>query len=156
MEAQHTGVSFTFVARLYGFGLLMKLICIVFLLYLTSGPARAQPGDTLSPGRMEYVEPVGLSNLIEKYKKVNYSSPGTEVFRVQLFSDGGNNARERANNVVTSFQNAFPHIPVYLSYDQPNFKVRAGDARTKAEARKIQKTIDAQYPGAFIVRDYSK
>jgi hypothetical protein len=42
----------------------------------------------------------------------------------------------------------------YLTYQQPNFKVRCGDFRTRAEARKYVKSISAYFPSAFIVKDF--
>jgi hypothetical protein len=105
-------------------------------------------------GKVIYSEPPGLEELMEKYRKENYASPGVDGFRVQVFSDAGNNAKDRAGNALKEFQEAFPDIPVYLTYQQPNFKVRAGDFRYKAEARKLQKIIHLQFPGAFIVKDF--
>ncbi|MBX7203158.1 MAG: SPOR domain-containing protein [Bacteroidia bacterium] len=105
-------------------------------------------------GKITYVEPAGLEQLLENYRKANYAAPGVDGFRVQVFSDAGNNAKERATSALKDFQDAFPGVPVYLTYQQPNFKVRAGDFRSKAEARKLQKTIHLQFPGSFIVKDF--
>ena len=38
-------------------------------------------------------------------------------------------------------------------YQQPFFKIRVGDFRTKLEAYKFQKEIMAQFPNSFIVKD---
>ena len=35
----------------------------------------------------------------------------------------------------------------------PNFKVRVGDFRTELEAIRLQRDLEYQYPGGFIVRD---
>lgn len=128
------------------------LLFFVFSL-LALGPLHAQ-SDSGSTGYVRYHEPAWLKNQVEKYKRANYASPGVEGFRLQIFSDGGNNAKDRANTALESFKSAFPDIPVYLSYQQPNFRVRAGDCRSRAEARKLQKRIEFQYPNAFLVRDH--
>jgi len=112
------------------------------------------PPQAFAQGKVTYMEPPGLDELMEKYRKENYASPGIDGYRVQLFSDAGNNAKERATSALNEFQAAFPETPVYLSYQQPNFKVRAGDFRNKAEARKLQKRIKPLFPGAFIVKDF--
>ena len=39
--------------------------------------------------------PIGLDQLIQTYKKVNYSAAGVDGYRVQIFSESGNNYRIR-------------------------------------------------------------
>ena len=112
--------------------------------------------DSSGKGYVIYKHNPSLDALIEKYKKMNYAAPGLEGYRVQIFSEAGNNAKDRANLKLQEFQTAFFDTPSYLTYEQPNFKVRCGDFRTKAEARKLQKRIAYQFPGAFIVRDHIK
>lgn len=104
-------------------------------------------------GTVNWKLPGGLAELIEQYKTGNFKEPGLDGYRVQVFSDGGNNARERASKIQSDLENSFPEIEVYLSYQQPNFKVRCGNFRTKAEARKCQLEIMKDFPGCFIVRD---
>jgi len=104
-------------------------------------------------GNIKWIYPDGLDHLIEKYKTENFREPGLDGFRVQVFSDGGNNAKDRALKVQNSLKEVYPDLDVYLSYNQPNFRVRCGNNRSKAEARKLQLEIIQQYPGCFIVRD---
>ena len=112
--------------------------------------------DSIANGVIQYQFPSGLIELLEVYKKANYTSPGLEGYRVQVLSDAGNNAKDRAQSAVVEFERQFPGIAVYLSYQQPNFKVRCGDFRTKAEARRLLNDVSGLYPGAYIVRDYIK
>lgn len=105
-------------------------------------------------GNVNWQLPNGMISLLELYKKENFKEPGLDGYRIQVFSDGGNNAKERAQNLVNDIEGSHPHIPVYLSYQQPNFKVRCGNYRTKAEARKNQAIICKTYPGCFIVQDH--
>lgn len=112
--------------------------------------------DTLNKGSVKYNLPNGFIDLIESYKKANYASPGIEGFRVQILSDAGNNAKERAQSSLVEFEQKFPGIPVYLTYQQPNFKVRCGDFRTKAEARRLLNELSSQFPGSYVVRDFIK
>lgn len=108
----------------------------------------------VSKGIITWKLPLGLNTLLEDYKKENYKEPGLDGYRIQVFSDGGNNAKERAQKLVEEIQSSYPQLEVYLSYQQPNFKVRCGDYRTKAEARKNQALICKNYPGCFIVQDH--
>ena len=112
--------------------------------------------DSNSVGEYTLSLPLGLDQLIEAYKKVNYTSAGVDGYRVQIFSESGNNAKEHAQQSLSDYnQNLFGN-PAYLIYQQPNFKVRCGDFRTKAEARRLLKQLSGQYPGAYIVKDNIK
>jgi hypothetical protein len=63
-------------------------------------------------------------------------------------------AKAKADKVVSDYKNNFTLPTPYLTYQQPNFKVRCGDFRTRAEARKYVKSISAYFPSAFIVKDF--
>jgi hypothetical protein len=108
------------------------------------------------PGTVTWDLPAGLNSLIESYKRENYKEIGIDGFRIQLFSDGGNNAKDRAQTLLEEVSNSYPETPSYLTYQQPNFKVRIGNFRTKAEARQFQTILSQNYPGCFIVRDLIK
>lgn len=109
--------------------------------------------DTNISGSYTLFLPVDLDKLIESYKKYNYTSSGIDGFRVQIFSESGNNAKEHAQQALLDFNLLDSGIPSYIIYQQPNFKVRCGDYRTKAEARRLLKQLSGQYPGAYIVKD---
>jgi hypothetical protein len=112
--------------------------------------------DSNSVGEYTLSLPLGLEQLIETYKKVNYTSAGVDGYRVQIFSESGNNAKEHAQQSLSEFNQSLSGNPAYLIYQQPNFKVRCGDYRTKAEARRLLKQLSGQYPGAYIVKDNIK
>ncbi len=120
--------------------------------------AKAQNSDSTSiqGGFLVLNYAPGIELLIERYKKVNYSAIGPEGYRVQIFTAAGNEAKEKASVALSEFQLSFPEIAAYLTYQQPNFKVRCGNYRYKSEARKLLKRIAYQYPGAFIVKDFLK
>lgn len=116
--------------------------------------------DSLMPnlqvGIVNWNLPTGLSTLIESYKRENYKEQGIDGYRIQLFSDGGNNAKDRAQSLLDELVRNYPEVSSYLTYQQPNFKVRIGNFRTKAEARQFQTVLSQNYPGCFIVRDLIK
>ena len=47
-------------------------------------------------------------------------------------------------------------MDVYVVYESPNFKVRAGNFRNKIEAQKLLHDVRGKYDGAFIVSDKIK
>lgn len=109
--------------------------------------------DSTREGNLKFQADQGFNELVEKYKKMNYSSATMDGYRVQISTDGGNNAKDISNKVLQEFKATFSDVPAYITYQQPNFKVRCGNFRNKSEARKLQKRISYLYPSAFIVKD---
>lgn len=74
-------------------------------------------------------------------------------YRVQIFFSSGTNSREQANRVKNEFSSKYPQINVYVIFREPNFQVRVGDFRTRAEAVGFQREIEASFPQSFVVKD---
>ena len=74
-------------------------------------------------------------------------------FRVQVYY--GSN-RSKAIEIRTGFLKTSSGIPAYLIYQQPNFKVRLGDFKTRLEALELLEKMQLEFPGAFIVKDEVK
>lgn len=70
-------------------------------------------------------------------------------YRVQIFF--GN--REEARQKRIEFTAQYPTIPAYISYLAPNFRLRAGDFRTRIEAEKLKHDLGNKYQGCYIVKD---
>ena len=71
-------------------------------------------------------------------------------FRVQIYFGG---VRPKAAEVKLEFNSRYPAFPAYLTYNQPNFKVRVGDFATRFEAQKLLKEIEGKFPTTFVVAD---
>lgn len=91
-----------------------------------------------------------VDELIKKQKEINLQKQTIPGFRIQIYF-GAN--RQKAQEVRADFTVKHPNVNSYLSYQQPNFKVRAGDYRTRLEAQKFLKDIEGQYATTFIVQD---
>ena len=52
-----------------------------------------------------------------------------------------------------TFETAFPDIPVYLVYENPYFKVSAGNCVTSEEAIVLLGKIRSQFPEAYLMRE---
>ena len=74
-------------------------------------------------------------------------------YRVQIYFGSD---RTKANEVKTDFLQLFPNEGAYLVYQQPNFKIRVGDYKTRLEAMKFLKEVQSLYSAAFIVKDEVK
>jgi hypothetical protein len=91
---------------------------------------------------------------LNTYNKLLLEHPGMEGFRIQIFFDSGNSSKQAAMNVKRNFENRFPDIETYISFEEPNYKIRVGNFRTKLDAEGCLKKIAAQYPNAFVVPDF--
>lgn len=77
-------------------------------------------------------------------------------FRIRIFSDNSQNARNASSSVLYRFKMRFPQMSAYRTFDNPNFKVTVGDFRTRSEALSALKAIQPEFPSAFIVREKFK
>jgi hypothetical protein len=68
-------------------------------------------------------------------------------FRVQIFS-GLDRALVYSEQV--KFKTRYPGIGSYISYTQPNYKLRVGDFRTRLEAEKLMNELKKYYNSMFI------
>ena len=89
-----------------------------------------------------------FDELVNKQKIQNQISQSMHGYRIQIYFGG---IRQKASEVKLDFNSRFPDIQAYLSYQQPNFKVRIGDYRNRFDAQKFLKEIEGLYPTSFIV-----
>jgi len=68
-------------------------------------------------------------------------------FRVQIFSGLD---RQIAYSEQVKFKTQNPSINTYISYTQPNYKLRVGDFRTRLEAEKLMNELKKYYTSMFI------
>ncbi|MGM9738573.1 MAG: SPOR domain-containing protein [Candidatus Cryptobacteroides sp.] len=74
-------------------------------------------------------------------------------YRVRIFFDNSQNARNASEQVVRKFSASYPGVPAYRSYQNPFFKVAVGDFRTKSEAMEFLQRVKPAFPAAFIVKE---
>jgi hypothetical protein len=91
-----------------------------------------------------------LDSLIIKNVEHNKTQNSMDGFRIQLFSGV---ERNNANALKTKFLKQFPNYPIYLIYQQPYFKLRAGDFRNKLEAQWLFNQLQQEYGEVLIVPD---
>lgn len=95
--------------------------------------------DTLIAKRYEMSSAAGVSSPIASYG-----------YRVQIFS--GSN-RKDAYSAQARLQSQYPELRTYIIYNEPNFKVRAGDFRTRLEAQKLMQDLRASFSSLFIISE---
>ena len=74
-------------------------------------------------------------------------------FRIQIISFSGVNSRTLIENSAEQFKQQFPNITYNITYLEPNFRLRAGNYRTKLDAYKDLQKIVPYFPGAFVLKD---
>lgn len=94
-----------------------------------------------------------LKKMLKWHIEDNKKREGMEGYRIEIFSSSALNGLEKALNKKVEFLKLYPDNNVHVKFRAPVFKVRIGDFRTKSDALKLYKKIEANYPGAFIVPD---
>lgn len=88
--------------------------------------------------------------LVKRHVVLNTARQSMPGYRVQIHFGS---QRTDANEIRADFHKLFPNIPAYIIYQQPNFKIRVGDFKTRLEAMKLLNDLQTLYSTAFIVRD---
>lgn len=95
--------------------------------------------DTLAARRLEAAKvnsPAGVNNIY------------TDGYRVQFYSGS---SRAEANDAQAKFAGRYPDLHTYITYREPNFKVHAGDFRTRLEAARLIQEMRPFFPILFII-----
>ena len=88
-----------------------------------------------------------------KTRLTYYQQHPSQGYSVLFFSAGGNNSRLAADQAEDEFRLLYPETPIYLSYEAPYYKLKAGSFRTRLEASAFLSKIQSSYPNAFVVRE---
>jgi len=71
----------------------------------------------------------------------------TKGFRVQIY----NGKKAECMNMRSRFISTFPETAIYWLYEAPEYKVQAGDFRTRLEAEKFLSQVIEEFSGSFVV-----
>lgn len=94
-----------------------------------------------------------IERLMRKQREVYAANNTMNGFRVQIFMEIGNEAVDHANVVKKDFEEQYPDLPIYLSYEQPYYRLRVGDFRNRVEAEKYLRILKPQFGVAFVTAD---
>ena len=86
------------------------------------------------------------ANLHQEAKAIN-------GYRIVIFMSNKHSARQDAIATQQQFVELYPNEGVYLSYENPYFKVTVGNFRTKSEAMALLTRIKGAFPSAFVVKE---
>ena len=74
-------------------------------------------------------------------------------YRIMLFMSNSQSARAEAFAACDSLAVRMPNLKIYVTYDNPYFKVAAGNCTTQEEALILLERIKPSFPKAFIMRE---
>lgn len=122
----------------------MKLLIGVFAFCLMALHAAAQKGS------VEVNKDPRIDSLIARRIELSKGGANGQVngYRIQIFSGTG---RQEAYTTQTEFKSLHPDVKSYISYVQPNYKVRVGDFRTRLEAEKLMNQLKQYFTVLFVI-----
>ncbi len=127
----------------------MKRIFLIFGLFLMyTFSAWAQTGS------LDIHQDSRIDSLSEAKLQISMLNPGIDGYRIQIFFESGNNSKSLANETRDAFLELFEDVNAYVIFNEPYYKVRVGDFRSRIDAEGALKTISREYPNAFIVPDF--
>lgn len=94
-----------------------------------------------------------IDSLLQLHIDHNSEFPVVQGYRIQIMMASGNDALDKAEETKEEFLEKYPDIPLYLTFGEPNYRVRVGDFRTRLEAEKFLEKINRKYPGAWVTQD---
>ncbi|MEI7490728.1 MAG: SPOR domain-containing protein [Bacteroidota bacterium] len=131
-----------------------RQIVILLILFISagwrSGFAQEVRNDS---GAVTIYQDKLLDELIQKQVKIYEAGNNQEGYRIQIFSDSGNNSKTKAQSAMDEFLAKHPEVKAYLVFKSPNYKVKIGDFRSKLDAIRYLTEINADFPNAFIISD---
>ena len=74
-------------------------------------------------------------------------------YRICIFADSGQEANRKAEDGRSVFMSRYRDIRPYKIFNYPFYRVYVGDFKTKSEAMKFLKTLERNFPNAYIVYD---
>lgn len=109
-------------------------------------------GGNRSRGRVEIKGDVAVSQLVQKHIELNERVRTIPGYRIQIASLSGTASKSRAFEMKDRIRASYPGVEAYVVFDEPNFKVKVGDFRTRLEAYVFLQRIRTEYPGT-VIRD---
>ena len=104
-------------------------------------------------GNVQVIQDDRIDTLLVRHIELNEQDPQIEGWRINIFFEAGNYSKRQAIEAKSEFVNRYANVPCYLIFQEPYYKVRIGDYRTKMQAEKFLNEIANDYSNAFVVQD---
>ena len=126
----------------------MKRLVLLLICMVSTTIAFAQNYGSLKVNQDDRID-----LLISKQRSLYKIDSSFNGYRIHVFMEIGNEALQHAEEVKTQFEKDFPDIPIYLTYAEPYFRLRAGNFRNRVEAEKCLRRIKPKFKEAFVTAD---
>ena len=141
----------------------MKKLVLIAGLILLGGSLFAQDTiqqDTIQNAAQDsirdfskmYIGDARINSLLQLNVMQNKKFPTVPGYRIQIFKGSGNNALNAALVVRNKFTKRYS-VPAYITFNEPYYRVRVGDFRTRVDAIRFLQRIKRQYPLAWEIQD---
>jgi hypothetical protein len=136
--------------------LLTSILALFFFLQTSAQNVVATSNQAaIQPATVVVHKDPRIDELIKKKAAINKATKSgartTRGYRLLVINT---NNRDEAIAAKTKVYTYFPELKAYLQYQSPYFKLRAGNFKTREEAEKYRKAMNAMFPkGVFIVND---
>jgi len=139
----------------YRFCLVWLVICLFGINFFCS----AQDSSAIAPSRDTTIlcnkyasvkEDIKIIQLTAKYDEYNRKKEFSDGYRIQImYTDVRSDAYKNKGQMYKDF----PDLKSYVEYEEPYYKLRIGDFKTRLEATYFMQQVTPLYSGAFIVKD---
>ena len=124
---------------------------IIVLLFLSAQAIAQTDSNTVvvnKDSRIELLVRKQMEINEETTRETRRNVPG---YRIQLVNSADRNAVYAAK---TKVYQQFPELKLYLMYQSPNYKLKAGNFKTQEEAEEYSKQLSKLFPsGVYVIRD---
>ena len=89
-----------------------------------------------------------FEKLLNEKRRINASVASTDHFKIQIF----NGSTDEARKVLNAFRREFPQLEATVVFNTPNYKVVAGNFKTRIAAEHDLIDIKKSYKNALLIR----
>ena len=89
-----------------------------------------------------------FEQLLNEKRKINVSNAVNDYYKIQIFSGDS----EKAKSTLTEFRQSFSGMDGTIIFNTPNYKVWAGNYKSRIEAERNLIDIKKMYPNVHLIR----
>ncbi len=127
-----------------------KKIFVLALFLLITGALFAQ--DSLQIAHNDFIGDARIDTLLKLHVLQNKKFPVIPGYRIQIYKESGNTALAKALTIRDNFEKIF-NVPAYITFNEPYYRVRVGNFRTRLDAIRFLEKIKRVYPLAWDIQD---
>ena len=129
----------------------MRKVLLLSMLMLMGSLLMAQ--DSLTDFSGQFTGDARIDSLLQLHRMQNKKFPTMPGYRIQIYKESGNAALDSALSVRDHFEARYSDIPAYITFNEPYYRLRVGDFRTRLEAIRFLSKIKRRYPLAWEIKD---